>query len=200
MLSLKLVRVVVGVLAVILGLCALALAGGALFAGPRVNWVLLGFEVVMIAAAVMGVLFARGKFQDAPGLALACIAGTVFVAAILGYMGSDKRLITNNGEVPLRWFMLSRVMAGLLIGLLGAATVLLRSRKSLVYLGKAAATGVPVLLAGVAYLKFRGQLAAVPGWASIITLAFGGIIAIVLISASVHLLIRAFQEGKTDQA
>jgi hypothetical protein len=42
--------------------------------------------------------------------------------------------------------------------------------------------------------------ASIPSWATIILLVLGGVLGIVLTSASIHLLIRAFEEGKTEQA
>jgi len=205
MVSPKPVRLAVGLLCAALALSGLALAGAAVGIAPKVNWVLLGFEIVMATAGVMGVLFAFGKFQDAPGLALASVAGTVFVAAVLGYFGSDRRIVTSSGgEVPLKWFLVSRVLAAVRDRRVGAMIVLLRSRKSLSYLAKAALTGGPVLLVGAAYViapgRVRGALGALPGWATLVALGMAGVVGIVLISASIHLLIRAFEEGRTEQA
>jgi hypothetical protein len=204
MVSPKVVRLTVGLVCAAIALSGVALAGAAVGAGPRVNWVLLGFETVIVVAGVIGLLFARGKFQDAPGLALACVAGAVFVSAVLGYFGSDQRLVTHTGELPLKWFMVSRVLAGVAIGLLGAVLVLLRNRRSLVYLAKSAATGVPVLAVLAAYVvspgSVMGALSALPGWAKMAALGLAGVLGVVLISASIHLLIRAFEEGKTEQA
>lgn len=201
----KLVRLVVGLLGGAVALSGLAMAAAAVGVSPKVNWVLLGFELVMAAAGVMAILFSRGLFQDGPGLALACIAGTVFVSAVLGYFGSDRRLVTSSGgELSLKWFLIARVLAALALAMLGAMIVLLRNRRSLAYLAKAAATGGPVLLIGAVYVlapdRVRAVLNALPGWATLIALGFAGVLAVVLLSASIHLLIRAFEEGRTDNA
>jgi hypothetical protein len=200
----KSVRLVIGVLCGVVALSALAFAGAALFAGPKVNRVLLGFESVTLAASILGVLFARGKFQDGQGLAMACVAGTVFVAAVLGYLGSKGNLVTNRGDVPLKMYLLARVGCACVLGVVGAGLVLSRNARSWSYLWKSAATGLPVLAAAAAFVlspgAVRGVLSKFPGWLAGMGLTVGGLLAVVLISASVHCLIRAFEMGKTETA
>lgn len=199
----KLVRVVVGVLCAAVGLSALGLGLGAAFAGPKVVWVLLGFEVVTLVAALIGVAFALGRFQEAQGLALACVAGTFFVAAVLGYVGSGRQLPLAEGGIPLKGMLLARLAAAMVVGAAGAGLVLARDRRSWGYLIKSAALGGPVLLAlgvyGAAPARVRGVLDALPGWLVAVGLIVAGLLGIVMVSASVHLLVRAFELGRTDR-
>jgi hypothetical protein len=185
------------------GLSALGLGVGAVVAGPQVVWVLLGFEVVTLAAAVIGVFFALGRFQEAPGLALASVAGTFFVAAVLGYVGSGRQLPLAEGGIPLKGMLLARVSAALLVGAAGAGLVLARDRRSWGYLIKSAALGGPVLLALGVYaarpVQVRGALDALPGWLVAVGLIVAGLLGIVMVSASVHLLVRAFELGKIEE-
>jgi hypothetical protein len=200
----KSVRLVIGVLCGAVALSALALAGAALFAGPKVNWVLLGFESVTLVSAILGLLFARGKFQDGQGLTMACVAGTVFVAAVLGYLGSKGNLVTNGGDVSLKFYLLARVGCACGLGVIGAGLVLSRNTRSWNYLWRSVAAGLPVVAVVGAYVLspggVRGVLSKFPGWVAGIGLTVGGLLAVVLISACVHCLIRAFEMGKTESA
>jgi hypothetical protein len=199
----KLVRLVVGVLCAAVGLSALGLGLGAAFAGPKVVWVLLGFEVVTLAAGVIGVLFALGRFREAPGLALACVAGTFFVAAVLGYVGSGRQLPLAEGGIALKGMLLARLAAAMVVGGGGGGLVLARDRRSWGYLIKSAALGGPVLLALGVYaaspVRVRGALDSLPGWLVAVGLIVGGLLGIVMVSASVHLLVRAFELGKLEE-
>lgn len=83
-----------GTIRIIAGLLAagtiLTLAWGARLtfgSGPSV-WGMFGFEVVIAAAGVAGLFFARGAFPQSPPLTLACIALTILVAAGLGLVAT----------------------------------------------------------------------------------------------------------------
>lgn len=194
---------VVGVVSAAVALSALGLGLGAVFIAPKVVWVLLGFEVVTLVAAVLGLLFALGRFQDGQGLALACIAGTFFIAAVLGFVGAGRQLPTADGGIPLKGLLLGRIGAALLLGGVGAGLVLMRDRRSWGYLGRSAALGGPVVLALGAYIvspgKVTGLLGSLPGWALGLGLTVAGLLAVVMVSASVHLLVRAFELGRVEE-
>ena len=76
--------VVAGVLLLV---SALGLGALAMIAAQKPAWMLVGFEVVTIAASL--ILIGFGARRIDPGgadMTLACIAGTVLVAAGLGYV------------------------------------------------------------------------------------------------------------------
>src|SRR4051812_43384921 len=69
----------------LIGASALVGAGLALLTpviapGQHPSWPFLAFEGVIILAATIGVLFGLGRYADAPGIALACVAGTILIA------------------------------------------------------------------------------------------------------------------------
>lgn len=76
-------RLVVVAVCALVGLSALWGGFDAIRGEPRV-WGLLGFEIVTLAAAGLGVLVGLGRPREAPGLALACVGASVFAAATLG--------------------------------------------------------------------------------------------------------------------
>lgn len=198
------VRISVGALSALVGLSAVVVGLAAAFAGPQINWVLFGFEIATLLAAVIGVLIARGMFADGPGLAIACVAGTVFIAAVLGWMGSRQSLATGSGDISLRWYLVGRVGVAAVLGGLAGWVVLCRDRRSWPLLTRSVLLGGPVvLLMGVYAVRpemVRRVLGGMPGWLSGIMLTIGGLIAVVLISMSVHFLIRAFEQGRFEEA
>lgn len=197
------IRILTLVLSLVMGLSALAGAGLALApllgSDQRPAWILFGFEVVVLAGAVVGVLFGRGRFGEAPGLALACIAGTFAVASILGWQAAGRQL---NG-ISLNPFVAIRVLVALALGTCGAWCVLSRRETAWRSALLGVTLGVPVVLA-VAALVIRSWREAIAGHvgsggaaaaaAVIGFLFFGG-----LLSASAHFLIRAFELGRTDE-
>ncbi len=56
------------------------------FAGQQPNWGAFVFELVVLASAVFGTLFALGRFPRAPGLTLASIAGCIFISTGLALL------------------------------------------------------------------------------------------------------------------
>lgn len=116
-------RLAVGLLAALLGLSALATIGFAAMTAPRQAWALLGFEGVTLLAAAFGLLVWRGRFSDAPGLAIACVAGAALSTSVLGYLGANGAI----GEVRLREWLGARLAGALLLALLACAAVLRRS-------------------------------------------------------------------------
>ena len=77
------VRLVVVAVCALVWLSALWGVSDAIRGEPRV-WGLLGFEIVTLAAAGLGVLVGLGRPREAPGLALACVGASIFAAATLG--------------------------------------------------------------------------------------------------------------------
>jgi hypothetical protein len=120
----------------------------------RPVWPLIGFEVLIVLAGVYGVLAARGAFAEGPGLAHACISGTVFAASVLGFLGATGQI----GEHGLQSWLLARVSLSASIGLIGAWIVLRRTPgAALMALRGATYTAAAIGFAGVLML-FDGNL------------------------------------------
>ena len=174
--------------------------GGAVFLDEKQAWALLGFEVVTLAAGVLGVFFGLGRFRQGnggAGLGLACIAGTILVAAVLGMMsvtasaGESRRV----GGIPLVPVELARVLGAFLMAAGAAWVVLAPERRAWKPAVLGAVLGAPVAGVALGYL-YPGTRGAVSGlfgnpWAAVAaTLVLGG-----LLAASVHLIVRAFEIG-----
>lgn len=170
-------------------------------------YLLLGMELCIGLSGAIGVLFARGFFREGPGMALACVAGTFFVASFLGWLSVPNGTMTmrSGGSQSLRLFLVVRLGLAVVVGLVAAWAVLSRNVRSWHYVKWAAMTGVP--LAGLALLAFKGrawlssgggQVAAWVAWVGAIMLASLGL---ALFCACVHCTIRAFEAGrKTNNA
>jgi hypothetical protein len=88
------------------------------------------------------------------------------------------------------------------LGLIGALLVLSRNPRSWAYAWKAGLAGGPIVILAAVYVLRRsiitGALASMPGWMAGMIGTLGGVLAVVLISASVHCLVRAFELGRTE--
>lgn len=195
------VRKLAGTICGVLLLSAAAGVIASLVANERPALALFGFEIVTAVASVLGLLFARGRYTDAPGLALASVGGTVFVASVLGFIGVGPE--GELGGVGMRPFLLARVAAAAGIGLLGAHCVLMRHPKGWPTAIRAALLGLPVLAAGVGALTLyrRERLwTLLDGYPVVLQLAIVILAFIVLgtlTCISIHLAIRAFEYGRT---
>lgn len=121
-------------------------------------WTMLGFELVTIAAGVLGVLFGLRKFQNAPALAIACVAGTVFVASFLADRGTAGQV----GSLSLSTWTPARLGLSLVLGGIAALVVLNRNPRSWGMAIRAGALGaVPAILVvmlGLTYLGYGRPL------------------------------------------
>lgn len=165
---------------------------------PRLYF-LLGFETVILIAAVFGVLIGRRKFGAGPGLGLLCVAGVVLAGSLLGYISCRDPLRGVLFGVPLKWLILGRFALGGLIGI-GAAAVVLgrRPKESMSSLVRGLAFGAAffAFLAAIWYLRSHaaqlGQLIQTLG------LLLSGAIGLGLLAAAMHYTIRAFEFGRLD--
>lgn len=89
----------------------------------RPSWALLGFEALTVLAGAFGLAAASGRFSDGPGIALACVAGTVLASSIFGYLGTTGQI----GDWKLHGWLIARASGAALIGLLAAWVVLRRT-------------------------------------------------------------------------
>ena len=206
-----------GAVCALVGVSALAGAPLSLFA-VKPLWYLLGFEIVVLIAAAYGLLIAMGKFSDGPGLALLCVAATFAAASffgnqsatnrdgpsfnlmagpVLGYISKNKEHTIDRLIGGVTLFLMLRLAAAGLIAV-GAAWVVLqrRPRESLPSLLKAGAFGAGLLGVMAAAWKLRSQTANLGGFAATMIALVVGLLALGLLSATVHFAIRAFELGR----
>jgi hypothetical protein len=180
-----------------LGLATLSVAGPLLVKDQRPSWALFGFEVVVAVAAVLGLLFGRGRYGDGPGMALACIAGTILAASGLGWAGAGRQLLS----VSLTPVLAGRILAAGTLAACGAWCVLSRHPRSIRLAAVGAALLAPVAMGAGAFMHPTGRriidraLGTSSGVQAVVAvLAF--FLAVGLVSAGGHLLIRAFELGR----
>jgi hypothetical protein len=99
---------------------------------PRASWVLFGFEIVVLVAAVLGFRIGRGKHNDGPALGLLCVAGAIAVASAFGFLGSGRVLslpsLGFTRDVSLKPYLFGRAAAAAILAGAAAWIVLARSR------------------------------------------------------------------------
>jgi hypothetical protein len=161
------------------------------------------FDVLGVLAAVFGVLTALGRFNFGPAMAIASVSGVSIVSAALGFDtvgGGGFSAILRDPMVLTRIALSFGVLA------VGGAIVLVRDpRDSFRYL----AVGVALLVASIVVagiwllppLKGWLQSKSVVGLASaVVALIATATLAIGLVSAAGHNLIRAFEFGSAKDA
>lgn len=162
-------------------------AGGS---GWRPAWFMFGFELVIALAGVLAVLLSRGRYGSI-ALGLVCVAGTVVVGSLFGYLGSGGT-VWGMGLKPLL-----AVRAGLGLAIVGlAAGVQLQGRRDGVrLLARGVMFGVGALtIVAVGYV-LRNTMAS---WSEILVvflLMFAFVAVVGLVAASADYLIRAFAPG-----
>lgn len=201
---LALTRVGAGMLSLAALVSALGVAGIALFRGAQPYWLLVGMEACIAMAGVFGVLFQRRKFADGPAMTLLCIAGTIFAAGFLSWLAVRSGIkLKGDQSLNVKMVMLARVgIAAALVGL-ASFEVLRRNRRSIGQLGRAFATGVPLLIIAGGLYAGRDAIAAqqvVPAWIVWTLVSIGVVIAMGLLCACGHFVIRAFEMGRPDFA
>ena len=152
-----------------------------------------GFEAVIAGAAAVGFDAARRR-RDGLAMTLACVAGTVFVGSVLGYIAAGAEL---HGRSMTAWTAGRAGLAGVLAVLAAWAVLGVNPRAALPRLGLGLALAVPVAALGAAVQTGLAQrvLDQLPGLARLGVLFVLFVVALGLISASVDLVIRAFATG-----
>lgn len=140
----KNVRVAVGVLCAMVAISALCGGAAAVFVPEKPAWTAVGFELVTLIASALGLIMATDKYRSGPGLALACIAGSILLASGLGYLAGGSKGQAGDGTV--RLLLAGRVFISLALGLLAASLVLGRRKGQ----WKLAIHGAALLVAGPA--------------------------------------------------
>lgn len=199
-------RLAVGVLSGLVLLSTVPMLVASILLSPRPVWIMFGFELVVALSCVTGLLAAWGRFREAPAMAVLCVAGPVFVGAVLAYFGVGRALTLEGREEPisLDLWVIGRIAVALALAGIAAVLVLMRSSRCWGYAAKAAAAGAPLVLAGGVLVMFRGPVAgAIGGLPGLVQIALGGLAAVVglvLFSAAAHFTIRAFEEGRMEGA
>ena len=143
--STKPIRIATGALAVATILASLAILAMCVVVRPFI-WVLFGFELISLFAGAFLLVLAIRRRADA--LSLACIGGTIFVAGVLGHIGTKPPVV---GDIAAPG--VDRPPGFLFAGALGvlAALLTLRTDKaSWRRLLNGTLLGVPLVLLGAA--------------------------------------------------
>ncbi len=188
--------------------CFASALAGMLIAFKGQSWYMLAFEVVVLISAVPGVMIGAGRVRSGHAMGMLCLGGVIGITAVLIDPELMKALIQRQtpkvdpvwGVNILPW-ILARLAAGVLLVGMSALTALLRKPgRSFPLLAKGMAFALPLLVCGGLVLvpSMRGKLAALSPVSLIVIAIAGTAILSVLIAASGHLIIRAFQVGITD--
>jgi hypothetical protein len=179
------------------GMVAVDAGIGYILPGQKPSWLLVGFEAVVAVAGFLGVMFGIGRFADGPGLALACIAGTVLMGSALGWLSAAQQV----GGYSLTPLLGLRVLAAGMLGFMGACCVLSRDPRAWKPAMWGAGSGLPVLAAIALMLRASSRRAiesALGSWGMLG--AAVGLLALVALGvclcASVHLVVKAFEMGR----
>ncbi len=188
--------VIPGVILLISVACAISAAVACVVAALQSPPLLfmIGLELGVIAAGVMGVLIGLGKFKEGRAISVLCVGAAFVVCSYLTLISANRVV----GGVDLLPFRNARMAAGGLLILIAALSVLLRRPNlSLPRLALGVALLVP-LVAGGLWIARGGALAffSTQGQIVQITAIFVAFVAFCgLASASGHFLIRAFAIG-----
>lgn len=207
----RLVQVVVLCMGVLLGLSSVIVCGLTIMAS-QAYWILLGMEMCVALAAAFAILFGRGLFREGPGMALACCAGTVLVAGVLGWISVHRGDFNAGGmtmksgkTVSLNALLYGRVAISMVLGVIGAWLVLSRNSQSWKYLLRAVMAGVPMVAClGVVYAMrswLRGSGSGGSGgstaWVLWLVATVLAVVILGLLCATAHFVIRAFESGRS---
>lgn len=195
----QLMRKATGAIAALVLLSALVGLGVSLFGHPQPVWAWFGFEVVTLVSAGLGVLFGLGRFRQGPAMTMVSIGGTIAVATLFGRLS----LLANLSALAADPWVIGRLAGGGLLGLAATVLVFSRDRRCWPSFIKGALLAMPAAAAG-AIGFFRPGL--IPGrdWEGLLAvlrvggLLVGGLLVCILISVGIHLIIRAFEHGRTD--
>ena len=160
--------------------------------GTHQNWGMFGFEVVIILSAGFALAYAMGKITQAPGLALACIAGSIIVSAGLGLIATSMGV----SEVLRNPIFLARIaLAGgfSVLAVVEALGTCARAWNSMIKGSVLAVGSLGVIGVGLAT---RSSWMASAGVLQV-ALIIAGILGLILMGAffcvGVHMVIRAFE-------
>lgn len=180
-------------------LSAVVGAWAALTAVGQPVWGWFGFEALVLVSGVIGVLAGLGRFRAGPGMAVLCVAGTVFVAAFFGSLDARPNLRSGAPEMArlIDPILYARVAAAGLLAAAGSGIVLLRSSSTVRPMLTALANAVPVAIAGAVYVfawnSIAPSFAVLPEPVRVILLLIVGLALAIFTACAVHFAVRAFE-------
>lgn len=164
-----------------------------LLGGSEPAWMLAGFELISIVAAVLIGLLALGRFREGPAITAAFAALAVAIGAMLGSVSANNVI----GETDLIPYMIARLILALVIGI-PVLMLSIHTVSSTLKLVIGGALVAPVMGALGLFLLGRlgGVLDAFDGLhpaMSLIAAILAGFAALVAVSAGGHCIIAAFE-------
>ncbi len=199
------VLVAAKLVAALLALSSVAGLALATMGAPAIVIGMLAFELVVLVATVFAVLASLGRFLNGWALAMACVAGTVFGATMLGYIDGRPNFLTSpDAARMLKLLVVARIV---LVGATaGVATLAVFSGCARAWrrFFFGLALGVPVLVVlAIGWQWGRPWLLTPQSGAMeflrLGVLIVGSLVAAIVFSAAVHNVIRAYEVGLDDQ-
>ncbi|MBL8745936.1 MAG: hypothetical protein JNK58_06220 [Phycisphaerae bacterium] len=202
-------KIILRLLFVIALFCVVTAVGGIVIAARGQAWYALAFEVVVLVTALPCVRIGAGRAGSGHAMGMLCLGGVVGVTAALIDPDLIKSLIQRQtprvqpigGVNVMPWILARLALGGVLIGMAALTVLLRRPARSFPLLLKGMAFGLPVLMGAAAFLipSLRGKLTGLaPIWLIVLAIA-GTALLCVLVSASGHLILRAFQVGIEEE-
>lgn len=188
----------VGTVCLLVMISAAAGSVGAVFLDSKPAWPMLGLEGVSALCAAIGLGFYRGAYREGTGIALACIAGSIFMMTGLTYLSLASAGI-KLGAVSVKPLLVAHAGASLLLGAIGAANVLSRRAGSWPAVVKGVLLVVPPIVATALAWKMGAQwVESLPG----IVIALGSVAGAMILGGmfcvGVDFIIYAFTLGRPD--
>lgn len=183
---------------------ALSAVAGIVLGIVGADYFLAGFELVVLVASGFGVWAGLGRLPGVETMTMVCLAGVVFVGALLGAPSIVAGLIQGGtglkaevAGLPLMPWIVGRLIASAVLAGLSAFVVLGRERSSLRYLLTGVIVGVPVIILAAALLltPLRSYAASLAAPVQVFLALVGFFVIAALVSVSGHNLIRAFEVG-----
>ncbi len=199
------IRGLVVALSAVTALSALGMAIAAVVIAPTPVWIMFGFEVVIAMAGVIGLLGAKGRFDDGQAMWLLCISGTVLVGGFLSYLGTRTGIVFVKDGSPVSTLLwcAGRGVLGAVFGVLAVYAVLRRTLEGRKYFGRGLIFAAFLGVVGAPFAAARGVpgfIANLPGPVEGGVLAVIGIVMTILACAAGHYFIRAFECGRAEAA
>lgn len=170
--------------------------GVALFGTSNLLWATLGFTLIALISAVLGIFAGLGRFADGFGMATLCVGGAIALSAGFAMLDlrSNLKSHADLARLVMPWVGVQTLSAAVIVAM-GAISVLARRPASWKFITTGLASLVPaVVLLATAYLGWgmipEGKNGRV---LSLGLMLAGGLVIGTLVSIGFHNLIRAFE-------